>query len=295
MNVRKPRKPSARGAHVRAPDENGTFDDAGPDELPSEAPSRGARWADRALSLGKVLFGVLVVVSASFAVAWGAHRYALTSPRFSIAEVRVEGAARLTEQQVRRLAGVENGQNIFAFDMASAERKLLGNAWVEQVRVSRELPRRLRVQLSEREAVAAAAVGTSVYLVDRAGSPFKRMEAEDPTDLPLVTGISPENLGRDRAREVERIASALEVLRHYDRVPVSKVHPAQELNMSDAGDAVLVVGKTGVTLHLGRGQWRKKLLMAERVMGQLQSKGRSPGLVFLDNHAHPERVVVRMR
>jgi hypothetical protein len=35
--------------------------------------------------------------------------------------------------------------------------------------------------------------------------------------------------------------------------------------------------------------------MAERVMNQLGGKGRSAGLVFLDNKAHPERVVVRMR
>jgi hypothetical protein len=35
--------------------------------------------------------------------------------------------------------------------------------------------------------------------------------------------------------------------------------------------------------------------MAERVIGQLAAKGRVPGIVFLDNIAHPERVVVRMR
>jgi hypothetical protein len=35
--------------------------------------------------------------------------------------------------------------------------------------------------------------------------------------------------------------------------------------------------------------------MAERVIAELAAKGRTPGLVFLDNEAHPERVVVRMR
>ena len=30
-------------------------------------------------------------------------------------------------------------------------------------------------------------------------------------------------------------------------------------------------------------------------IGELQKKGRVPGIVFADNEAHPERVVVRMR
>jgi hypothetical protein len=36
-------------------------------------------------------------------------------------------------------------------------------------------------------------------------------------------------------------------------------------------------------------------LMGEQVVGEMRRKGRSPGIVFLDNQAHPERVVVRMR
>jgi hypothetical protein len=35
--------------------------------------------------------------------------------------------------------------------------------------------------------------------------------------------------------------------------------------------------------------------MAERVFAKASGKGGLPGIVFLDNEAHPERVVVRMR
>jgi hypothetical protein len=35
--------------------------------------------------------------------------------------------------------------------------------------------------------------------------------------------------------------------------------------------------------------------MGEQVVAEMRRKGRSPGIVFLDNTAHPERVVVRMR
>ena len=48
-------------------------------------------------------------------------------------------------------------------------------------------------------------------------------------------------------------------------------------------------------LHLGAGPFRQKLMMAARIMAKLQATGELPGIIFLDNQARPERVVVRMR
>jgi cell division protein FtsQ len=48
-------------------------------------------------------------------------------------------------------------------------------------------------------------------------------------------------------------------------------------------------------LALGQPPYARKLAMASEVMGELRAKARTPGIVFLDNQAHPERVVVRMK
>jgi cell division protein FtsQ len=58
---------------------------------------------------------------------------------------------------------------------------------------------------------------------------------------------------------------------------------------------VLVVGKDATALHLGRGPYRQNLEQASRVMAELQNRRGQASVVFLDNDAHPERVVVRMR
>jgi cell division protein FtsQ len=243
----------------------------------------------------KLASGLAVVVGASLAVAWSAHHYALTSPRFAIHTVDLVGAKRNTLEQVKAQSGFNLGDNIFALDTDAAERKLLENPWISEVKVTRRLPSTLRVELTEREATAVVSLSEHVYLVTREGVPFKEVEPGDPYDMPLITGASPENLARDRTREIERIQTGLEVLRQFERVPLSKVYPAEEVHLADAGDVTLTCGKDGVTLELGTGPWRKKLLMAEEVVGELRKKGRTPGIVFLDNQAHPERVVVRMR
>jgi len=282
-----PGESPAPGAVHAAPQRGGSVPDRG--SLP---PRTVAALLWSALKLAS---GLAVVVSASLAVAWSAHHYALTSPRFAIRTIDLVGAHRLGLEQVKAESGAAVGVNIFALDSDAAERKLLENPWISEVKVTRRLPSTLRVELTEREAAAVVALGEHLYLVTREGEPFKEVQPGDPYDLPLITGASAENLQRDRVREIERIQTGLEVLHQFERVPLSRVYPPEEVHLADAGDVTLTAGKEGVTLELGTGPWRKKLLMAEEVVSELRKKGRTPGIVFLDNTAHPERVVVRMR
>ncbi len=243
----------------------------------------------------KLASGVLIVVAASVAVAWGAHRYALSTPRFAIKSLDIRGGRRLGQQQIEKLAGIRVGQNIFALDTAKAEHRLLSDPWVKEVKITRQLPGTLRVELTERDARAIASIDGSLYLLTRTGEPFKQVGPGDPFDLPVITGITADDLARDKKGAIQRIGVALDVLENYERIPLGHTYPAQEIHLMPGGGVVLTVGKDGVTLELGHGPWRKKLLMAARVIGRLRAKGQRPDIVFLDNEAHPERVVVRMR
>jgi cell division protein FtsQ len=239
--------------------------------------------------------GLALVIGTSISVAYSVRHYALTSPRFSIQEVNLIGGKRVSPEQARALAGVVLGSNVFALDTALAERKLLENPWVSEARVTRDLPRSLRIEIKEREAAALAVFSDRLYLVTADGEPFKELAAGDPADFPLITGVSVEGLSRDRPREIDRVKAGLEVLEQYGRVPLSRTQPAQEVHLADSGDVVLTAGKEAITFELGKDAYRRKLLMGEQVVGEMRRKGRSPGIVFLDNQAHPERVVVRMR
>ncbi|HEY3496668.1 MAG TPA: FtsQ-type POTRA domain-containing protein [Polyangiaceae bacterium] len=259
-------------------------------EAPS-SPSGAAR-----LLLGLKLFaGLVVVVAASSAVAFSLHRYALTTTRFGIRTVEIQGNKRLGAEEVKRLGGIDAGKNLLAFDTAQAERRLLENPWVSSARVTRELPGTLRVELAEREASAIAVLGDRPYLVTREGEPFKPIQPDDPSDLPIVSGVGAADLARDRAAAVERLKTGVDLLRQYERLAVARVHPAEEVALAASGHTVLTVGRAGIALELGRPPYARKLVMAAQVLGELGAKGQKPGIVFLDNEAHPERVVVRMR
>jgi cell division protein FtsQ len=283
-----------RHTRLRAPDESvdPLFDESDLGQGSEQGPKGSWSKLATALRLG---LGLALVIGVSIAVASSVRHYALTSPRFAIQEVNLLGGKRVSPQMAQEQGGIVAGSNIFALDTALAERKLLENAWISQARVTRDLPRSLRVEIKEREPVALAVFSERLYLVTADGEPFKELAAGDPADFPIITGVSVEGLSRDRAREIDRVKEGLSVLEQYGRVPLSKTQPAQEVHLADSGDVVLTAGKEGITFELGRDGYRRKFLMGEQVVGEMRRKGRAPGIVFLDNQAHPERVVVRMK
>jgi cell division protein FtsQ len=243
----------------------------------------------------RLVVGLAIVVGASTAVAWSIHRYAMTTPRFGIKTVALSGNERLSQDEIVTLGGVEIGKNLFSFDTHEAERAIVKNPWVSTAKVSRVLPATLKIELVERKAAAFAVLGERLFLVTKDGEPFKQVKPEDPIDLPVVTGITASELARDRGGALERIRTAVGVIEKYQTLKIAKIYPPEELHLEPSGHAVLTIGKQGVTLALGLPPYARKLVMASDVVGQLRAKNRLPGIVFLDNEAHPERVVVRMK
>lgn len=295
------RRPGRRaGAVLEAPLERTELEESPAPPGAGRAGTAGRRaaapaWLLRLESSLKLAAGLGLVVGVSVGVAWGAQHYASTTPRFAITRLDVVGNRRLPDEVVARRAGVAVGDNLFVLDVAAAEQALLADPWIQEVRVSRELPSTLRIELVEREAAAIAVLGAESWLITAEGVPFKPVAEGDPYDLPYLTGVTPEALAHDRDGAVARLRTGIEVLRHYARTAPSRVHVAQEVHLDEDGRVVLTAGKEGMTLHLGHGQYRRRLQMAERIIAQLGQRGRTPGILFLDNEAHPERVVARMR
>lgn len=248
----------------------------------------GLRWL-------QLVAGVIVVLAASIAVGWGARRYVMSSPRFAIRTVMVEGEQRRSAQDVASAGGIEVGKNIFALDPALAGAAIAADPWIERATVTRRLPSTIHVSVVEREARALVAIGGDLYLATRDGEFFKRHGGEDPADLPVVTGITAEQVARDRAGVVIAVRRALDVLEDLDRAGVSRRYPTQELHIEKDGTLVFTIGKEGISLHLGRPPYREKIAQASQVLSEIARRKANASVIFLDNEAHPERVVVRMR
>jgi cell division protein FtsQ len=297
------RRPGSTGKIVAAPADPIPMQ-SGDDESPPPGPtSKTLRPppGPRRRALGKIarslqlIAGVLVVLAASIAVAWGARRYIMSSPRFAVRTVLVDGVRRRTAEQIASTGGVAVGSNIFALDPDTAGAKIATDPWIERATVTRRLPSTIHIEVVEREARAAAVIGGELYLATREGDLFKRLDQADPEDLPVVTGITPEQVAADRAGVILSVKRVLDVAEDLDRSGISKRYPIQELHLERDGSLVITIGREAIALHLGHAPYRAKIEQGARVLTEIARRKADASVIFLDNDANPERVVVRMR
>jgi cell division protein FtsQ len=261
-------------------------------DRPPPAPKKPKSKVLRGLEL---VAGTLVVVAASIAVAWGAHRYVMQSPRFAVKTIAVDGARRRSPQTVAHLGGLEVGKNIFSVDLPTAGASITQDPWIEKASVTRKLPGTLEVHVVEREAAVMASIGSDLYLATREGDLFKKIGEGDPTDLPIITGILVDAVTKDRPGVVLAIKRALDVVDDLDRAGISKRYPIQEVHLDKDESLNVVIGREGITLSLGHGPYKAKILEGARILNEVARRKANASVIFLDNDAHPERVVVRMR
>jgi len=255
----------------------------------------GVRATGRLGRAAQLVGGTVIVLAASVGVAWGARRYITQSPRFAVRTVTVDGAHRRTATQVAAGGGVAVGKNIFALDLAQAGAMITQDPWIEKATVTRQLPSTITITVVEREAAALVVIGGELYVATRDGDLFKKVGAEDPSDLPIITGILPAQVQTDRRGVVMTVKRVLDVAEEAERNGLAKRYPIQELHLEKDGALVVTIGREAIALALGQPPYRDKVEEASRILNEVARRRANASVIFLDNDAHPERVVVRMR
>lgn len=288
----------------RAPKRSASQPGEGGEAIAPTVPvERAPRRESTMTRVARGLLGFVMVVAIGGGVAWGARRYVKTSPRFAVSEIITTGAKHRSPEELATVAGVAKGQNVFSTDLTRARARLVADPWVSEATLARQLPGTIFLHVVEHEAGGIVATndgtpkaaGGETYLVTREGALIKRLEAGDPTDLPVVTGVVLRQLVDDREGAARTVRRALDLAADYEHSPLARRSPLEEVHVETNGEMTLVVGKHAVMLHMGAPPYRRKLAQAVRVVAELDRRGAKPDSIMLDNEARPERVVVRMR
>jgi cell division protein FtsQ len=262
------------------------------------AASTGSVRAARIFAALRTLAGVALVAGTSVGVAWVARKHVMTSARFAITEIAVSGNDHRPAEAIVAESGLQIGANVFVADLDGARARVLGDPWIAEASLARRLPGTLVVHVTERRAAALAALGDT-FLTTAEGEPFKKLEVDDPPEeiatLPLVTGLRPESMAEDREGTMQTIRRAIDLAAEFERTPLAKRAPLEEVHVEADGVFSLVVGRSAIELVLGAPPFRRKLDQAARIVAELDKRGAKADAIMLDNDTRPDRVVVRMR
>jgi cell division protein FtsQ len=238
--------------------------------------------------IGRVflLTGVIVAVTVALLAAYD---YMARSPYLSVRETVVRGCKELTEKEIMTLAAVQPAPNILSLNLDAIARRIRVNPWIRDVSIGREFPNRLVIVVQERVPVALLEREKALYLLDGGGTPFKKMESGEGTDLPVLTGLF--RAGRIDEPLLKSSLALLNILAAAKDVPA--IGAVSEINGNETFGLSLFTDM-GFCLQLGFEGYEAKLRRLAPVMEDLDRKNLKSAFLLIDLN-DPAKISVQRR
>src|SRR5512135_1969624 len=224
-----------------------------------------------------IVAGLFAVGSTGVAFA-SAYSWLTRSPLFTVRTVDMNRCANVSLEEVWAIVRGDGSGILWSVPAKEVARRLSVHPWVRSVSVRKSFPDRLVVRIQERTPVAMVNLDALHYL-DEEGRPFKRLTADDPKNLAIVTGCSREELLRKDPVTVRNLQKTLDLLRGVEagslRQNVSEIH-------FDAQDGYTVVTRdTGLQLKVGTIDAKEAIRRIETAMPRISGMTRSSGIADL--------------
>jgi cell division protein FtsQ len=248
---------------------------------------RRAKSIANTVSMGLLLVGSLVGGRLM-------HRWATHTPRFGARDIVVEGNARTSRDELLQAAHITEGVNVLSIDVKKSEQWMQLLPWVSRAHVTRRLPGSVRIEVQERTASALVSVG-GMYLCASDGTLFKRLGPTDPTDLPVITGLSREQFQRDPDLARENVRDALALLTDLVGSSLSGRVRVEEIHRDATGDLSMTLAGEHTYVWLGQGPYRAKMSRLSAILTELERNRLHAAEIHLESDRHPERAAVRLR
>lgn len=253
-----------------APGELGDMAERSPLITGQRVRHRLRRRVGRALAAALRLGGIILLLAGAAAVVTAGVQWLLTSPRFAVAVVEVQGTSRLSPAEVREAAAISPGENLFRLNSEEVVARLRQLGPVKRAEVIRSFPNRVTLVVEERVPFTLAQAGRLYWLDEDGVSLGPEPRAVTPR-LPVITGIRPEET-RSGGAAAEDARAAVSLIRSMLRTGSPLTREISEIDMSGADGPVLYT-VDGVEVRLGTTDWEDRLGRLDGVLTQIRSLG----------------------
>jgi len=239
-----------------------------------------------------VLSGVGACLLVVVALPW-MRAVAREHPYFAVEEVVVRHHGALPHDDLRAVAGVAVGSNIWGVDVEAVETRLLTHGWVRSAVARRELPNRVVLDVRAYRPVAILAVADEapgLYYLAANGRIFSPVAPSDRPDLPLVTGLARKDLTGEGAFGPRAVRRALALLRHASAV--SKIAAVSEVHVDRERGLTLMPMRVALPIEFGWGAYDAKLARVAEVLPKWVGREvemKNVSCIF------PDEVIVRLQ
>src|SRR5713101_637871 len=254
--------------------------------------SRSRGFSARALfgylpSALKVVLAILALMATFIG-----YRVAASAAMFQVRSVDVSGTSRTSAEEIEgltRRAVARTG--VWRADLSAISAELGRLPGVRRAVVSRVLPDRLRVRVTERVPVAVVHTSNGHFVwVDEEGVALGEMKPADRVPSFFIRGWNEEGTEDARKENAERVQKYLEATREWEAAGLSE--RVSEANLVDVRDvrAQLTGNDSQIEVRLGGKDLGRRLKLALEVLDEYKQTPRGSSITYVDLQG--DRVIV---
>ncbi len=212
------------------------------------------------VGISKLALVLVIVVAIYFGARTAAKRFFLENPDYRLSTIEVQTDGTLQHEQILQTAGLREGVNIFAVNLARVHDRLQQLPQVDEVQVVRKLPGEVDIRIAERKPIAWITgekqvadpfASDAAFLVDARGVLMKEKKLlPEYLGLPLISGCASESLEPGKVVESFEAKAALELLRLSTRSFMQTRFQIREIDVAK-GYCLIVTDKNHTRVTFG--------------------------------------------
>lgn len=226
----------------------------------------------RSLKVGISLISIVLIVYG----VWHIYNELLASSYLKIKEVKVVGNIKLSRSEALELSGIAVGDNILAIDSGDIKDNIKANPWIADVRVKRNFPDGVSIEIQERKPVAFINLD-GLYYVDETGIIFKKASLGEDVDLPVITGLTREDIEEQGAAS-ELAIKAVKLLHLLAENTALELENLSEISVDKIYGLTLYTMREGTKIEFGGDGFKEKLDILDKI---IKSRNGFAGLEFI--------------
>lgn len=211
------------------------------------------------------------------------YKELLQLPFLQVKKIHVEGCRRQSPATIISLAGIHPQINLLSLDLQDICQRLENSPWVERAQIKRTLPDQLDISICEREPVALINLN-QLHLVDEKGTVFKKAEREDGLTLPILTGITWDDLMSHQKLHTALINQALALMKIFEGegIPLSAI---SEIHLNATLGLTVFTTHNATQIEMGFAPFEKKVQRLCTLLDDFKRKNLIPENIDL-NYRH---------
>lgn len=137
----------------------------------------------------RIIFSVISSFIIMFIIIYGGislYSYITKSDNFLLTEIEISGESYMTESEIINLAGLKKNTNILQYKINQIEANLLACEWIQDVKITRILPSKFKIEILERKPIFIVINNNELYYLDNKAQYIAKVQKDKFVGLPVL-------------------------------------------------------------------------------------------------------------